>query len=149
MDRSAVRRPVFVDASGQRLRWARIGGLVAVAGLVAYVGLVVSAFLGGPNVVGPLLPSALAPQHNAAESRHILPSPPTATERPVPAPGTKDSPQIPPPAQVIAPVVSQTSATQTPATASSPTPTTTPTTAPGRSATAPGQANRPPAPKKP
>src|SRR5665647_1764805 len=133
-DRSAAGRPVFVDASGRRLRHTRIAGLITVTVVVAYIGLVGSAFLGAPNIIGPLLPEAIASQKRPAAHARALPTePPTSHSPSVPAPRTS-APQVQVPVPAPAPV-------STAAPSPSPSPSTSPTSAPGRSATAPGQAN--------
>ena len=88
-DRSAAGRPVFMDASGRRLRHTRIAGLITVTGVVAYMGLVGSAFLGAPNIIGPLLPEAIASQKRPAAHAPVRQTaPPTSHSPSVPAPST-------------------------------------------------------------
>lgn len=48
--------PIFVDASGRRLRKVKIAGLAAAALVAGYVVLLLIAFIGGSNVAAPYLP---------------------------------------------------------------------------------------------
>jgi len=66
----STRGPVFVDASGRRLRRVQLIGL-GVLGLVAgYVVLVLAAFIGGSGVSAPFLPvPAAAGPHETPTSR--------------------------------------------------------------------------------
>lgn len=147
---------MFVDASGRRLRRARIGGLAALAGVTAYVALVGSAFLGGPNIIAPLLPEAFAPQvHSSGQQPAVTRSPLPSSPKP-PSPAPDDAPPADPsPVSPVAPASptlgGTTASTPAPAAHGSPSSTQAPGSAStsGRSATAPGQANRPPAPQKP
>jgi len=69
--------PVFVDASGRRLRRIKVTGL-GVLGLAAgYVILLLIAFLGGPNAAAPFLPLGISPAAPAA-----VPAAPPASHRP-------------------------------------------------------------------
>ncbi|MCU6482542.1 hypothetical protein [Arthrobacter sp. A2-55] len=69
--------PVFVDASGRRLRRIKVMGL-GVLGLAAgYVILLLIAFLGGPNAAAPFLPLGISPAAPAA-----VPAAPPASHRP-------------------------------------------------------------------
>jgi len=105
---------VFVDASGRRLRHTRIAGLITVTGVVAFMGLVGSAFLGVPNIIGPLLPEAIASQKHPAAHAPVKPT----------APPTSHSPSVP---------VSSTSAPHEPAPAPAPVSTTAPSPSPSPS----------------
>lgn len=156
--RTAADGPVFVDPSGRRLRRARITGLVALSGVIAYVGLVGSAFLGGPDIIGPLLPEALAPHlHSTGQQPLETPTPTPSNPKPQapdtdgtsPAHPSPDSPSVLiSPSPVDSPVVSSPAAPSTHG-ASPPTQPPDPSRTAGRSATAPGQANRPAGPHKP
>ncbi|NYD79734.1 hypothetical protein [Arthrobacter cupressi] len=50
------RGPVFVDASGRRLRRVKLAGLAAAALVAGYLVLLLVAFIGGSNVAAPYLP---------------------------------------------------------------------------------------------
>ncbi|SEI15293.1 hypothetical protein SAMN04515692_12343 [Leifsonia sp. CL147] len=148
---------MFVDASGKRLRRARIGGLAALAGVTAYVALVGSAFLGGPDIIAPLLPEAFAPQvHSSGRQPAVTRSPLPSSPKP-PSAVPDAPPADPSPVSRVAPASpvtgGTTAAASTPVPAAHGSPSSTQTPGPGstsgRSASAPGQANRPPAPQKP
>jgi len=67
--------PVFVDASGRRLRRIRVLGL-GVLGLAAgYVILLLLAFLGGPNAAAPFLPLGIPQAVPAAQPANHRPTP--------------------------------------------------------------------------
>ena len=74
--------PVFVDPSGRRRRRARMVSGLALGAIAVYLGLVATAFLGGPDIVTPLLPKPPAEANDAA--RHVpavAPSPTRALRR--------------------------------------------------------------------
>jgi hypothetical protein len=64
--------PVFVDASGRRLRQVKLVGLGALALVAGYVILLLLAFVGGSSISAPYLPLP------AAVKAPDLPSPPPA-----------------------------------------------------------------------
>lgn len=144
------RGPVFVDASGRRLRRVKLIGL-GVLGLVAgYVMLVLAAFIGGTGVSAPFLPlPAAAGPH---EKSPATPAPASAaTQGPaVPLPGpavpvVAQSPAAVPEAAPVAPPVD--AAAVVPAAAAAPAPAPAATSAPaepGKSGTAPGTAGTAP-----
>ncbi len=70
------RGPVFVDASGRRLRRIQLIGLGVVGLVAAYVILVLAAFLGGSGVSAPFLPLPAA-----AGARETPSSPPPVDPR--------------------------------------------------------------------
>lgn len=161
----SARGPVFVDASGRRLRLAKVSGLAALGLVAGYVVLLLVAFMGGSNVSAPFLPLPAA-----AGKQEMPATPPAPAEGPavphaqgVPAagPAVPAAVQSPVNAAVPAavPVVPPASDTvvQAPAPAvpgSAPAPVTDPTapgmsgTDPGMSAEAPGQATRPSTPAR-
>jgi hypothetical protein len=155
---ASPRGPVFVDASGRRLRRVKLIGLGALGLVAGYVILLLVAFIGGSNVAAPFLPltagpaahdlppSTPAPDSPAAglqaseprsaepAARAAVQAPVTAVQAPVTPGSAAPAPQINSPAmQPAAPV-----ATPAPS-----------TTAPGKSSTAPGQTTRPSAPPHP
>ncbi|MFF1383501.1 hypothetical protein ACFVWT_08050 [Arthrobacter sp. NPDC058288] len=157
------RGPVFVDASGRRLRLVKLLGLGSLGLVAAYVVLLVVAFVGGPNVAAPYLPLPARPAAPAAQDIPPSQSAPTSTAA-APAPqavpaepagqAAFQAPVIAPPAVPVTPPAGATgSATEVQKTAPSapatvPAPATEPT-APGKSGTAPGQAARPSTPPQP
>ena len=72
--------PVFVDASGKRLRRARLVGPVAVALAAGYVLLFILGVVGGPDIVAPYLP------HLAGVGPHAETTVPTIPPSPVAQP---------------------------------------------------------------
>ena len=137
--------PVFVDASGRRLRRAHIIGGLALGAVAVYVGLVCSAFLGGPNIVGPLLPPAL--RSPASANAHEPPSPaPSPAAHELRSSGQTHVSRTPQASGQVAPVV-MTPAPAVPVATSVPAPTA--TASPSQSANAPGQLKRPPTPQHP
>lgn len=58
--------PVFLDATGRRLKRARVAGGAVTALVVAYVALLLSAALGGPSIDAPFLPRPAAPTKGLA-----------------------------------------------------------------------------------
>jgi len=72
----AARGPVFVDASGRRLRRIQLTGLGVVGLVAAYVILVLAAFIGGSGVSAPFLPLPAA-----AGPRETPSSPPPVDPR--------------------------------------------------------------------
>lgn len=160
--RRARRGPVFVDATGRRLRLAKAGGLAALGLVAAYVVLLLVAFIGGSNVPAPYLPLP------AAAGKPELPPPPAApssdagdrpAEAPAPAPVAAYAPE---PEAVPGDVAAAPPAGSAPAQSADPAvPAAVPVPAddstapgmsgtdPGMSGTAPGQATRPTAPAHP
>lgn len=170
------RGPVFVDASGRRLRRVKMIGLGVVGLVAAYVILVVAAFIGGSGSSAPFLPlpAAAGPRETpttppSADPRAGLTGPavpvveqsPAAVPVPVsavtavpPAEGAAVVPAAPAaapaPAPTAAPAVPGTSGTATGTGATAPgssgTAPGSSATAPGASGSAPGQTTRPTAP---
>ncbi|MBB6402796.1 hypothetical protein [Arthrobacter sp. AZCC_0090] len=143
--------PVFVDASGRRLRRVKLVGLGALGLVAGYVVLLLVALFGGPNVAAPFLPLPAAPKAAAPVAPEVgeVPSPPSNaaglpssdSRLPVPlAPAafeTAAAPLSPVPAtQAI-----NGAAVQHGAAIAAPTPSASPTS-PGKSGTAPGQTTR-------
>lgn len=58
--------PVFLDATGRRLKRARLVGGTVTAAVAAYVVLLLSAALGGPSIDAPFLPRPAAPTRGLA-----------------------------------------------------------------------------------
>lgn len=147
---ASPRGPVFVDASGRRLRLVKLVGLGALGLVAGYVVLLLVAFIGGSNVAAPYLPLPAAP---AAPAARDLPSSPSAPASNAAEPAAAAAFQVPvtgPSAVPTAPPINGEAmqhaaqfATDTP-----PAPGTEPTS-PGKSATAPGQATRPSTPPHP
>lgn len=146
------RGPVFVDASGRRLRRVQLIGL-GVLGLVAgYVVLVLAAFIGGSGVSAPFLPLPAAagphdqpptpPASPAAESHAAA-----ALSGPA-APPVVQSPAAAPVALAAAPAAPPTGgtavATPAPVPAAAPTHPGLGGTAPGAAGTAPGSSGTAP-----
>ncbi|MGX5714677.1 hypothetical protein [Arthrobacter sp. MAHUQ-56] len=75
-----TRGPVFVDASGRRLRRVQLLGLGVLGLVAAYVVLVLAAFIGGSGVSAPFLPVP------AAAGAHDLPTAPPVSPEPGPRP---------------------------------------------------------------
>lgn len=130
---------MFVDPSGRRRRRVRLFGGLALGGIAVYLGLVATAFLGGPDVVTPLLPKPPAAANDAAhEIQAVEPTPsavptvaPDESARPAP---TAPEAGVPQPTAAPAPVA--------------PTPTEPAADEPGKSETAPGKTNTPEPPKR-
>ena len=163
--RSASQRgPVFVDASGRRLRRVKLVGLGALGLVAGYVILLLVAFIGGSNVAAPYLPLTAGPAAHdlppstpapdspaaglqASEPRSAEPAARAAVQGPVTA---VQAPVAPASAVPLAPPI-DTAAMQPAAPVApvaTPAPSTAPT-APGMSGTAPGQTTRPSAPPHP
>lgn len=149
--RSALPRgPVFVDASGRRLRRVKFIGLGALGLVAGYVVLLLVAFIGGPNIAAPYLPlppapaalpsSPSAPASNALPDREAEPAEPAA-------PAAVQAPVTAPSAVPVAPPINGKRAV--PSASGSSTAPSTEATSPGKSATAPGQTARPSAPTHP
>lgn len=88
---------VFVDASGQRLKFIRMACLITLTGVVAYVGLLGSVFLELPNTMGPLLPVATDVFGGPVADALLLPVAPRtgdSTPASTPAPGTSVPPEL-------------------------------------------------------
>jgi len=159
--------PVFVDASGKRLRRVKLMGLGALGLVAGYVILLMVAFIGGSNVAAPFLPLTAGP------AAHELPQPPVAAANPAPGiqaseaqraePAARtevqgpanpvqgpDSQSAAAPAQQVNSAAMQSAAPAAPVATAVPVATPAPSaTTPGKSATAPGQATRPSAPPHP
>ena len=71
--------PVFVDPSGRRRRRARMFSGLALGAIAVYLGLVATAFLGGPDIVTPLLPKPPASANDAARQVPAIAPSPTAS----------------------------------------------------------------------
>lgn len=159
---SAPSGPIFVDASGRRLRRIRILGLAALALVAGYVVLLVVALAGGPNVGAPYLPKLAGPAAIDAPASPPKPAASTAVPEtggtlpggaaaPVPAaPAAGPAAEAPPPS-APAPVPSAPAAAEP--VASQPGPAAaaqgTDPVDPGMSGTAPGQATKPTQPARP
>ena len=153
----APRGPVFVDASGRRLRRVKLFGLGALGLVAAYVILLLVAFVGGSNISAPYLPlpaavrapdlaspppapasdAASLPEDDALPPRTGVP---VAVEGPAPAPAADPVTGQVDNVAVEAPVPAAPVATAVP---------TGKEAAPGLSGTAPGQATRPSAVPRP
>lgn len=158
---SAPRGPIFVDASGRRLRRIRILGLAALALVAGYVVLLMVALAGGPNVGAPYLPrpagaaafnapatppkSKPSPRASAVEA--ALPGRSGGIPPAAPEPGTAEAPPssapVPPPS---APAAAETTASLPRAGAAAQG---TVPDDPGMSGAAPGQASKPTPPAHP
>ncbi|MGZ6055715.1 MAG: hypothetical protein ACXWOV_09070 [Isosphaeraceae bacterium] len=166
---ASPRGPVFVDASGRRLRGVKLIGLGALGLVAGYVILLLVAFIGGSNVAAPFLPLPAAPAAPAArdlpsspaapaspaaglqasEPRSAQPAARAAVEAPVTAvraPVTVVQAQVASAGPLAPPI--DTAARQPAAPVATPAPST-PPTAPGMSGAAPGQTTRPSAPPHP
>ncbi|HEY8701964.1 MAG TPA: hypothetical protein VIM08_13570 [Arthrobacter sp.] len=146
------RGPVFVDASGRRLRRVKVIGLGALGLVAGYVVLLLVSFIGGSNIAAPYLP---LPVPAAAPARDLPSGPapeggvhPTSEEQAAgPAPAAFGATVTGPSAAPAAPPATA-AGVQPAAPAAASTPTTEPTN-PGKSATAPGQTTRPSTPTHP
>lgn len=151
------RGPVFVDASGKRLRRVKLIGLGALGLVAGYVVLLVVAFIGGSNVAAPFLPLTAGPAHELpqptqvpanpaagpqpSEARSTEPVARGAVQGPVTAVQAPATPASAPPApQINSPAIVPAGPVAVPAPSA---------IAPGKSETAPGQATRPSAPPHP
>ncbi|MFJ6078062.1 hypothetical protein ACIQC0_07130 [Pseudarthrobacter sp. NPDC092419] len=153
--------PIFVDASGRRLRRIKLLGLAALTLVAGYVVLLVVALAGGPNVGAPYLPRLGGPA--AIEVPASAPKPKPVPVRPAgeAAPGSAGAPvpavQAPGPAAEAPPSSAPAPAPSAPvATGPAPelpgsagTPRGTDAVDPGMSGTAPGQATKPTQPARP
>ncbi len=116
--------------------------MTGAAGVVVVVGLVVGVLLGVPNVGGPASHDAVAQQEATTTHPDTRPVPfPIRPAIPYPR---RDAPQAPAPVLPI--VETPNGAAPAPAPNPSPSPSHSPTSAPGKSATAPGHAKKPPKP---
>jgi hypothetical protein len=157
--------PVFVDASGRRLRRLKLIGLGALGLAGGYVILLLVAFMGGPNVAAPFLPFPAAPEPTAtpaAPAARDLPSSPSTPasnadglptgEGRLPAPSTPAAFGVPvtspSPAAAAQPINGAAAQHAAPIAPVASAPSTSPT-GPGKSGTAPGQATRPSTPTHP
>ncbi|GAB3557658.1 hypothetical protein GCM10027405_02830 [Arthrobacter alkaliphilus] len=157
-------RPVFVDASGRRLRRLKFLGIGALAVVAGYLSLLLVAVVGGPNIAAPYLPFPVSP---AVPEARVVPSagdPPASP--PVPAsqgsgPGSGDSaaagplartvlpaPAAPVPGATVAPPVGGATVAGPAAPVATIAPTTVQSSA-GKSGAAPGRTVRPSAPAHP
>jgi hypothetical protein len=152
--RSALQRgPIFVDASGRRLRRVKLIGLGALGLGAGYVILLVVAFIGGPNVGAPYLPLPAAPAALDLPSSPPAPAPVAdgfqANEDRAAEPAVLDAAQVPATAPSTVPEAPPINAAVVQPAAPAPVATSAPSTepaAPGMSGTAPGQTTRPSAP---
>ncbi|TCC58256.1 hypothetical protein E0H73_28500 [Kribbella pittospori] len=134
----SARRPVFLDATGQRRRTLRRAGAFLAVPIVGYLILMSSSLLGGPSLDTPLIPQPDA----ATKSKHgpqITP-PPAAIEvgGSTPAPDHETEPSDDPSTDPSdTPSAVPTVAPTTPGVVPPTAPTTAPTTAPSGSPTAP------------
>lgn len=162
---ASPRGPVFVDASGRRLRRVKLIGLGALGLVAGYVILLLVVLIGGPNVAAPYLPLPLlaAPAAPVAPAAHDLPSSPSApasnaaglpasearSAEPA-APAAFQTPVTPPSAVPIAPRINGEAMQHAAPLASGTTPAaSTEPASPGKSETAPGQTTRPSTPTHP
>ena len=151
---ASPRGPVFVDASGRRLRRVKLIGLGALGLVAAYVLLLLVAFISGSNVSAPYLPLPAAAEAPAPQP---VPSAPAssaaglpAVEAPAAGPPALPAAQAAvaaPPAAPVAPPDNRTAVQASPR-VEAPAPAAVPS-APGMSGSAPGQATRPSAPPRP
>lgn len=154
---ASQRGPVFVDASGRRLRRVKLIGLGALGLAAGYVVLLLVALVGGPNIAAPYLPLPAAPVARALPSTPSAPDSnaaglPAAEPRPA-APATTAAFQalvVPATPVPVAPPINGASAQHAVpiAPVATPTPSTAPTSS-GKSGNAPGQATRPSTPAHP
>lgn len=156
--RSALPRgPVFVDASGRRLRRVKLIGLGALGLVAGYLILLTVAIIGGPNVAAPFLPLPAAPAARVLPSSPSAPAsnaaglPDRAGEPAEPAaPAAFQAPVTAPSAVPVAPPVNGEGRQRAaPIASGSPPAPSTELTSPGKSATAPGQTTRPSTPTHP
>lgn len=150
---ASPRGPVFVDASGRRLRRVKFIGLGALGLVAGYVVLLLVAFIGGPNIAAPYLPlppaPAALPSSPSAPASNAAGLPDREAEPAEPAPAAVQAPVTAPSAVPVAPTNGKGMQRAAPfAAGSSPAPDTEPTS-PGKSATAPGQTTRPSTPTHP
>lgn len=154
--------PIFVDASGRRLRRIKLLGLAVLALVAGYVVLLVVALAGGPNVGAPYLPRLAGPAAIEAPATPPKPRPspaapavgaalPGGAAAPAPAAPAPGPTQDAPPSSAPAPEPPE-------AAAAEPVPSLPGAAAaaqgtdpmdPGMSGTAPGQAAKPTQPDRP
>jgi hypothetical protein len=155
-----TRGPVFVDASGRRLRQVKLIGLGALGLVSGYVILLLVAFIGGPNIAAPYLPLPPAPAVPAARVLPPSPSPPASNAAGLPgreaepaqpaAPAAFQAPVTAPSAVPVArPINGEGLQRAAPVASGSPPATSAEPASPGKSATAPGQTTRPSTPTHP
>ncbi|TQJ61365.1 hypothetical protein FBY30_3657 [Arthrobacter sp. SLBN-83] len=165
----SARGPVFVDASGRRLRRIQLIGLGVVGLVAAYVILVLAAFIGGSGVSAPFLPlpAAAGPRETPSspppvdpragltgpaipvveQSPAAVPLPASAVTAVPPVAGpavVPAAPAAPAPAPAAAPVPAPAPAAAGTAAASGATAPGSSGTAPGSSGTAPGSSGTAP-----
>ena len=137
---------MFVDPSGRRRRRARMFSGLALGAIAIYLGLVATAFLGGPDIVTPLLPRPPATANDAARQVPAVAPSPTAVPSAVPEEST---PPTPPSAEAVD-TQPTTEPTTSPMTAPvEPAATDPAADEPGRSEEAPGKTNTPEPPQRP
>ncbi|MBT8161760.1 MULTISPECIES: hypothetical protein [Arthrobacter] len=154
--------PVFVDASGRRLRRLKLFGIGALAVVAGYVALLLVALIGGPNMAAPYLPFPAAPP----AARDLPPSVP-APASVAAGPGVGDSAAaaplaraaVPAPAAPVlgapaapslsSPVLDHTAPTAPAASNGAGTAQGAASTSPGKSGSAPGRTAHPSAPAHP
>lgn len=154
---ASPRGPVFVDASGRRLRRVKLIGLGALGLVAGYLVLLTVALIGGPNVAAPFLPLPAAPAARVLPSSPSAPAPGAAglpdreAEPPEPAaPAAFQAPVTAPSAVSVARPINGEGIQRAAPVASGPPPApSTEPASPGKSATAPGQTTRPSTPTHP
>lgn len=132
--------PVFVDPSGRRRRRARLFSGLALGAIAVYLGLVATAFLGGPDIVTPLLPKPPASANDAARQVPAIAPSSTGVPSAVPEQSAPPTPLAP---DTVATLPSTEPAPVAPA------PTEPATDEPGKSEAAPGKTNTPEPPQRP
>ena len=131
---------MFVDPSGRRRRRARLFSGLALGAIAVYLGLVATAFLGGPDIVTPLLPKPPTAANDAA--RHVPAVAPSPTAGPTAAP-EESTPPTQSATEAVAP-----QPTMEPAPVET-VPTEPAAEEPGKSEEAPGKTNTPEPPQRP
>jgi len=153
------RGPVFVDASGRRLRRVKMIGLGVVGLVAAYVILVLAAFIGGSGVSAPFLPlpAAAGPRDTPSSTPSVDPragltgpAVPIVEQSPAAVPEPVSAVTAVPPVAgtAVAPAAAAAPAAPAAAPAPAPAPTAAPAatsgTATGSNATAPGSSGTAP-----
>ncbi|MDQ4503669.1 hypothetical protein [Sinomonas sp. ASV322] len=132
--------PIFVDASGRRLRRVRIAGGIFLVLVVGYVALLAVALLGGPNIAAPYLP---LPAQTTATADQGPAAPPWTGPSAAPAAGNEGTGLSAVLAAHTAAAPAGSGAVQAPAAPARPVAPSPSPTSPGKSGTAPGQSDRP------
>lgn len=157
---ASPRGPVFVDASGRRLRRVKFIGLGALGLVAGYVVLLLVAVIGGPNIAAPYLPLPPAPVAPAARDLPSSPSAPASNAAGLPdreaepaepaAPAAFQAPVTAPSAVPVAPPINgEAMQHAAPFASGTPLAPSTEPASPGKSETAPGQTTRPSTPTHP